>query len=332
MKIAVALASLLLLGACSSPGPAAPGPDVHLAFVGDVMLDTLPGEAVARGQDPFADFESLLQTDLNVANLECSVARGGTPEQKRFTFHASPGVVAVLTRHFGAVSLANNHSGDFGKPALEETMANLREGRLPFFGAGKDLASAHAPLILTRSGLRIALLGYDEFLPRSFEATPSTPGVAWSEDEEVVTDIRAALRAGADVVIPFLHWGWEGEAKPSDRQRRLARAMIDAGASAVIGSHPHVTQGAEMYRGRPIIYSLGNFVFDGFHEAATRTGWLARLTVNRRGVVRWDTVVARLDDQGLPHPDLDAKSPCLVAPGPIREDCVAGRAPGGSAP
>src|SRR3954462_12260900 len=134
MRAAVGLGWLLLSGvACSAQAPAQPGPDVHLAFVGDVMLDTLPGEAVARGQDPFADFESLLQTDLNVANLECSVARGGTPEQKRFTFHASPGVVGVLSRHFGAVSLANNHSGDFGKSALEETMANLREGRLAFF-------------------------------------------------------------------------------------------------------------------------------------------------------------------------------------------------------
>ena len=139
MKLAAALGSVLFLGAaCSSPRPAQPGPDVHLAFVGDIMLDTQPGEAVARGQDPFADFESFLQADLNVANLECSVASGGTPEQKRFTFRASPRVAGVVARHFDAVSLANNHTGDFGKPALLETMAILQENRLPFFGAGKN--------------------------------------------------------------------------------------------------------------------------------------------------------------------------------------------------
>jgi len=317
--------ALVLASACGTPKTAAPGPDITLNFVGDVMLDTLPGEVVARGQDPFADFATLLHADLSVANLECSVATTGTPEDKRFTFRAAPRVASVVARHFGAVSLANNHSGDYGPGALLETMAVLRQNQLPFFGAGKDLASAHAPLLLERSGLRIALLGYDEFLPRSFEATPSTPGVAWSEDEQVVTDIRSAFAAGADLVFPFMHWGWEGEGQPSARQRALAHTMIDAGASGVIGSHPHVTQSAEIYRGKPIIFSLGNFVFDSFHTEPTRTGWLLRLTVNKSGVTRWDTVVARLDDEGLPHPDLAAKSPCANPSNALRFDCSAGK-------
>ena len=94
-----------------------------------------------------------------------------------------------------------------------------------------------------------------------------------------------------------------------------AHLMLDAGASAVIGSHPHVTQGAEVYRGKPIIYSLGNFVFDGFHDPETTTGWLLRLKVTGRGVVRWDTVIARLDAQGTPHPEFAAQSPCGDAAG-----------------
>jgi poly-gamma-glutamate synthesis protein (capsule biosynthesis protein) len=86
--------------------------------------------------------------------------------------------------------------------------------------------------------------------------------------------------------------------------------MIDAGADAVVGGHPHVVQGAEVYQGRPIVYSLGNFVFDGFEPGPGREGWVLRLTVDRTGVVRWDTVVARLDDDGSPHPDPDATAPC----------------------
>jgi len=284
---------------------------VTVVFAGDIMLDGLPGASIARGDDPFAAFAGILaQADLAVGNLECSVATTGKPEDKRFTFRAAPRTLPVLARHFSAVGLANNHSGDFGKAALSETMAHLRDNHIPFFGAGADLAAAHEPLYLERRGLRIAFLAYDEFEPRSFEAGRSFPGVAWSEDQQVIRDIRRARESGADLVLPFFHWGFEGEPKPDARQRALARKLIDAGADAVIGGHPHVTQGAEIYHGRPIIYSLGNFVFDGFHEEATRTGWLLRLSVDKHGVVSWNTVVAKQDDQGSPEPALDAPSPC----------------------
>lgn len=126
----------------------------------------------------------------------------------------------------------------------------------------------------------------------------------------MVADIRAARAAGADLVIPFMHWGWEREPQPTERQRQLARLMIDAGADAVVGSHPHVTQGAEIYKGRPIVYSLGNFVFDGFELPAAKVGWLLRLTVDRGGVVAWETRGARMDEEGTPHPVPGAMTPC----------------------
>jgi poly-gamma-glutamate capsule biosynthesis protein CapA/YwtB (metallophosphatase superfamily) len=301
----------LLVGALWIPNANAAPEAVSLLFAGDIMLDTLPGQTILRGGDPFQGFASILSaSDLAVGNLECSVATTGKPEDKRFTFRAQPRTLQVVARHFGAVGLANNHSGDFGRGALSETMSHLNESQLPFFGAGKDLASAHEPLIIERKGLRIALLAYDEFEPRSFEAGADYPGVAWSEDEQVLLDIRRARQLGADLVFPFLHWGWEGERQPCARQRQLAHALIDAGADAVIGGHPHVTQGVETYHGKLILYSLGNFVFDGFHEDATRTGWLLRLSLTKHGVVRWDTVVAKLDDQGSPEPALDVASPC----------------------
>lgn len=164
--------------------------------------------------------------------------------------------------------------------------------------------------MIQRRGVRIALLAYNDFMPRMFEAGPDWPGAAWAEPRDVVADIRAARRAGADVVIPFMHWGWELQPGPTERQRQLARRMIDAGAAAVVGGHPHVTQGAEVYRARPIVWSLGNFVFDGFDEPRARTGWILRMTVDRRGVVAWDTLEARLDDRGVPHPAPGARTPC----------------------
>jgi poly-gamma-glutamate capsule biosynthesis protein CapA/YwtB (metallophosphatase superfamily) len=285
----------------------------ELTFVGDVMVAEDPGKVIEDGGDPFAALAHYLPAKrLRIANLECAVATTGTAEIKPFTFRAHPRTLPVLAKYFDGVSLANNHSGDFGKAAFAEMLGLLEAAKLPYFGGGRDLTTAHRPWIVERDGVRIAFLGYIEFKPRSFEASSSRPGVAWSgEDEQVLRDIRNAREAEhADLVIPFMHWGWEDEGAPSERQRVFARRMLDAGAAMVVGSHPHVTQGAEIYHGKPIIYSLGNFVFNGFDTEATTTGWLLEASVTKAGVTRWRTRVARLAANGVPHIDEKASSPC----------------------
>ena len=307
---ALLLSSALL---AASPMAHASSGDASLIFVGDIMVAETPGELISRGEDPFQPFAALLSShDVRIGNLECVVATTGTAEEKPYTFRADPRTLPVLKRHFDAVSLANNHSGDFGKAAFAEQLALMDTAGLPYFGGGRDATAAHAPWIVERNGVRIALLGYVEFKPRSFEADASRPGVAWSgEDDDVIEDIIAARRVHrADIVIPFMHWGWEDEPDPSPRLRAFARRMIDAGADLVVGGHPHVTQGAEYYRGKPIIYSLGNFLFNGFDTPATTTGWVLSARVDRTGVVDWRTHVARLDANGVPHPDPTASSPC----------------------
>lgn len=289
-----------------------PSSTVRLLFAGDLMLDEGPGRTIAAGGDPLRPFAELLrEADYRIANLECPVATvGQAMDSKIYTFRAAPRALEIVKGRFDAVSVANNHSGDYGRDAFTETLAHLHGAGIAAFGGGRNLQEAHAPLWIERSGLRIAVLAYDEFKPRAFEAGPSWPGVAWAEDSEIVADIHAARRAGADVVIPFLHWGWEREPNPGARQRELARLMIDAGADAVVGAHPHVTQGADLYRGRPIVWSLGNFVFDGFELPAARVGWVLRMTLDARGVQAWDTVAARIDGAGTPTPASDIASPC----------------------
>lgn len=314
----------LLLAPCLTQA-ATPAREVSIVFVGDVMVAERPGELIAAGTDPLAPFQPLLaRHDLRIGNLECVVATRGSALAKPYTFRADPRVLPVLKRHFDAMSLANNHSGDFGKAAFAEQLGLMRQAGLPYFGGGHDLAEAHAPLILERNGLRIALLGYVEFKPRSFEADATRPGVAWSgEDEQVLQDVIDARRIHrADIVIPFMHWGWEEEAQPSPRLRALARRLIDAGADMVVGGHPHVTQGADVYKGKPIIYSLGNFLFNGFETEATTTGWVLSATLGPDGVREWRTHVARLDADGVPHPAPAASSPCgRAGDGAVRE-CV----------
>ena len=276
---------------------------VRLLFVGDIMLDDGPGRAIAAGRDPFADFaEEFASADVRIGNLECPIAASGTAmANKIYAFRAKPSVIEKLSGRFDAVSVANNHSGDYGHEAFLETLSLLDIAGVKAFGGGRNLTDAHAPYIVERGGLRIAILGYNEYKPRALEAGPDWPGIAWSEDSHVVRDIQAARAAGADIVIPFMHWGWERERAPTARQRQLARLMIDAGADAVVGNHPHVTQGSEVYEGKPIIYSLGNFVFDGFELPAAKEGWLLQMTVGNEGVQNWEIVPAYMDADGLPQ-------------------------------
>jgi poly-gamma-glutamate capsule biosynthesis protein CapA/YwtB (metallophosphatase superfamily) len=307
-------ALLAALALCLGPAAwAQTAPAVSLVFVGDIMLADTPGKVIRRGEDPFAPFAAILKSaDIRVGNLECVVATGGSAEpDKPYTFRAAPRSLVFVKRHFDAVGLANNHTGDYGPQAFAEMLGRLDKAGIGYFGGGADLARAHAPLIIERKGLRIALLGYDEFFPRSFEADVGKPGVAWSEDEQVRRDIGLArTQYHADLVIPFMHWGLEHEQLASARQRQLARVMIDAGADAVVGGHPHVTQDVEQYRGKPIIYSLGNFVFDGFSSADNNTGWLLRLELDREGVRAWRTVVAHMGREGIPVPARDAPGDC----------------------
>ncbi len=293
---------------------------VSLVFVGDLMLDREPGRIMLGGTDPLGQVAAILDgADFTIGNLCCVIATGGRRADKFFTFRADPRAVTYIARHFDAVSLANNHSGDFGPDALTETIDRLKKANVRPFGAGRNRVEAHQPWIAEKNGVRVAVLGYNEFWPRAFEAGPTTPGCAWSVDEQVVADIKAA-RASADVVIAFNHWGEEDPAPPTDRQRALAHKMIDAGAGVVIGNcHPHAVAGPEMYKGKLIVYGLGNFLIDEYKgdvigtppvlKEEKRVGWAVRLTVNKLGLVDWQTLVTRTDDEGIPHPVAGVSGP-----------------------
>jgi len=332
--VAVFCALVLQLGAARAqtpvPAPVAADEGFSLVFAGDVTLDDAPGALIARGGDPFAAFAPwFANADVRLINLECVVARGGTPADKNFTFRAEPQVLPVLRRHVDAVTLANNHSGDYGRSAFAEMLGWLQQAGLGQAGGGLNLAEAHTPWLFERAGQRVAVLSYNEYMPRSFEADHDAPGSAWSEDEQVVHDVQQArLRHRADRVLVFMHWGWENEPRANPRQRSLARLLIDAGADAVIGGHPHVTQDIELYQGKPIIYSVGNFVMKESDNEAQREGWVLRLNVDRQGVASFQTRVARLDLDGIPRPDLNTPSPCWQRGGAVQLQCPAKPQPG----
>jgi len=288
---------------------------VSLLFVGDIMLDGGPGHVVASGQDPFEPCGELLRSaDFAVGNLECVLGRGGSQLLKAYTFRAADGSETLLKKHFAALSLANNHSGDFGVEGFQEALRILDDSKIPYFGGGRNIAAARAPLLLEKHGRRIALLGYNGFRPHHYTATLETAGSAPLVEELILEDIRSARTvAKADIVIPFLHWGSEMVPMPRASHVALARKMIDAGASAVIGAHPHITQTVDVYKGAPIVYSLGNFVFDYFPvDPPEWTGWAVRLTfpaaesgaagTPQRLAPDLETIAVTLDPAGIPRP------------------------------
>jgi poly-gamma-glutamate synthesis protein (capsule biosynthesis protein) len=270
--------------------------------VGDIMLDGGPGHVVTSGGDPFAGVASVLQNaDITVGNLECAIVKKGHAVDKPYTFRGPESALPLLRKYLSAVSLANNHSGDWGKKGFPTELELLREAKLPWFGAGANTRAAHEPLVLVANARRVAFLGYNDFPPRSFEAGPSTPGTAWLNEKDAIRDIKRA-RKEADIVLLFLHWGEESDEKPARDQQALARKLIDAGADAIIGGHAHVTQTVEWYKDRPIVYSLGNFVFDYFpYDPPVWKGWLAKLTFGKDERPGLDITTVELDPAGIPH-------------------------------
>jgi len=297
--------------------------EVSLVFAGDTVLDDTAGKIIEQGGDPFSDFADYFAgADIRITNMECVVSTRGQANDKMYTFQAHPRVIPVLQKHFDAVTLANNHSGDFGPDAFAQMLSLLKEAGLAQVGGGMNLKDAHTPLVFTRNGLRIAVLSYNEFHPRSFEAGFDIPGVAWSEDQQVMEDIQTARRIHrADLVIPIMHWGWENERTANPRQRQLAKLMIDAGADAVIGGHPHVTQDVSVYKGKPIVYSVGNFVMKETDNAFQRKGWVLKMYFDKRGVTRFETLPVKIDMEGIPSIDRAASSPCWQRGDNIAGEC-----------
>jgi len=290
-------------GAEPAARKASPPGTVAVVFVGDIMLDNGPGHAIASGRDPFADCaDMLLDADFTVGNLECVLGKGGRQVLKEYSFRAAKDAPTHLKRYFSALSVANNHALDFDADGLLECLRILAAEGIRHVGGGRTLAEARGPLVLEKDGIRIAIVAANGFQAEDSAAGEGRPGVAPLEESAILADIAAA-RKQADFVVPFLHWGPELVAQPRQADRALARRMVDAGAAAVIGGHPHVTQTVDVHGAAPIVYSLGNFVFDYYPVDPPRwTGWAARLSFTKGRPVALETKAVVLDASGLPRP------------------------------
>jgi poly-gamma-glutamate capsule biosynthesis protein CapA/YwtB (metallophosphatase superfamily) len=217
--------------------------------------------------------ERLRRADLTVGNLENTLSRDGAPTQGNDSFGADPSVREPLRRSgFDGLSLANNHAGDYGIPAMLETVRLLRGSASKPFGAGRDRAAASRPLVLEHDGVRFAFTGFNA-IGETPRATPGSPGalsvrmpprtgpLQRPDLRHMAGVVRRADRV-ADVVVVLPHWGTQYTHVPEPVQSDVARVLARAGADLVVGGHPHWVQGVERLAGVPVVHSLGNFVFD----------------------------------------------------------------------
>lgn len=276
-------------------------------MVGDVMLSRGVAKRIkAHGDNnyPFLKTRDYLKTvDIVFGNLETPIIPGREIQKREMSFRADPGVEEALkATGFSIVSLANNHTPNFGDKGLRDTFQYLSKAGISYAGAGLNEQEAYSPAFVEKNGLKFAFLAYGDsaFMPRSYRAGERRPGIAFLEKERMVSAVKAA-KDNADFVIVSMHAGNEYIEEPNRNQVSFARAAIDAGAELVVGHHPHIVQKAEKYNGKYILYSMGNFVFDQMWSQKTREGLVAKAFFNEEGVSKIEFQATKIEDSAQPR-------------------------------
>jgi poly-gamma-glutamate capsule biosynthesis protein CapA/YwtB (metallophosphatase superfamily) len=240
--------------------------------------------------------------DLTVINLECAVSHLGNAVPKQFNFRCDPAALPSMSK--GGVEVANlgnNHAYDYGPAALLDSRKNLLRSDIAPVGAGRNEREALKPALFEVEGWKIAVVGFDKVVDPwpTAVAGPDKPGTAAGHDESaMVQAVRAASRQ-ADIVIVAIHWGVELDTRPRAADVRLGHRLIDAGADVIFGGHSHRLQPMDVYRGRPIFYSLGNFVWPR-HSIAGATTAVAEVTVSPKGTFKGRLIPAFIQESGHP--------------------------------
>ena len=265
--------------------------NVTMFFTGDVMLGRGVDGILARGQNVFANVDQLFKnSDGAVINLEDPMTKSSVAYKSIIPLKANPAYAHVLKDNNIVVAcLANNHIMDYGDVGLNETIAALNSNALNYTGAGNNIDQASKPVYLNIKGRKIAILNFMDnttftgFSPSEMAAaTTNSPGYA-PADWNILKQRIDVAKNNSDVTVVVFHYGNEYNTEPNNYQIELSHKCIDEGADMVIGSHPHVIQPIETYNGKPIFYSLGNFVFDQ-SNTATHDSLMVEMDLNGNNV------------------------------------------------
>jgi hypothetical protein len=301
--------------ASSRPGHPStpPSGEFTFAFAGDVHFAERTAALLAHPATAFGPAAPpLRRADLAMVNLETAITTRGEPAPKDFHFR-TPATALTALRDAGIdlATMANNHAADYGPVGLSDTLAAIRRSGFPVVGIGANAAAAFAPWRTTVHGVKVAVIAAsqvrDETLA-NYSAGPSSPGIARADSPRLVAAVRAAKAAGY-VVVVYLHWGIEFQNCPDGDQRGLADSLARAGATAIIGTHVHVLQGAGWRPdGAYVAYGLGNYLWwRSFGNTQDDNGVLT-LTFRHARVVAARFAPAHLDGRGIPVPSTGAEA------------------------
>lgn len=258
--------------------------NVVITFAGDLNASVIPKDK-KDSDKVFNSVRNIMKNDdFTIVNLECPISvQGKAMENKKFTFRAKPSVAKILHDNgIDAVSIANNHALDFGKDAFLDTLKNLEENNIIFGGGGINANKTINPSIKIKT-TTINFFAASRVLPdTNWVATNNRAGLlsAYNPDK-LLLNLKNARKNDRNFIVAYIHWGEEKAVKPNKIQITLAHQLIDAGADVVIGTHPHVLQGFEWYKGKLIAYSMGNFIF----SCSARTTMMIQLKIDKNKVI-----------------------------------------------
>jgi len=259
---------------------------VSVTITGDILLDRGVRKVIEqKGTDavfsPFVD--SVFQSsDIVIGNLECPATKIKEPSFKQFIFCAEPEWLFTLKQHgITHLNLANNHSVDQGRAGLVDTRENVVSAGMIPIGAGRTMEEAARPVLLTSSPRKVYVLASLQLALENFAYLSEKPSVSQEDFDTLVERVRHLRSSDPDsYIIVTLHWGGEHTLQPVTIQRVRAHQLIDAGADALIGHHTHTLQTIEEYKGKPIYYSIGNFIFDQRKPVNTKA-CMVKLTITK---------------------------------------------------
>ncbi len=261
-----------------------------LTFAGDVMLDRgVKGNVVKNFNNDYSKlFENVdifKNDDISFVNLEGPVSNIGHNVGSIYSFRMPVDTIPTL-KNTGVdiVSFANNHVGDYTGIAFKDTLERLRNNDIAWTGAGYNYNDAKTVRIITVNDIKIGYIGFSDVGPNWMKATEKNPGILLANDPNI-KEIISTAKSQTDFLVVSFHWGEEYK-EYNNRQEYLAKTVIDSGADLVVGHHPHVAQDIEYYKEKPIIYSLGNFIFDQYFSPETMSGLVVQVEVKKDGTTQ----------------------------------------------
>lgn len=267
--------------------------NLSITVTGDVMFGRNTPGVLSLDSSPYAYVSNVTQnTDILLVNTENPFTTSGDALKPDVPLKASPEYIPLLNGTDGMVisANANNHVFDYGVTGMRDSIENLDSYGIAHIGAGENKAEATKPITIEKEGHNITIFNYmdsENFQEYSQEVMPiagdDTPGYSAWDDTESVEQIKQARDNGSDIIIVYMHYGNEYSRSPNDNQIKISHLAIDAGATAVVGSHAHVTQGIEVYKDKPIFYNLGNFIFDQSNPA-THTAYFVEFDVHGENI------------------------------------------------